>query len=214
METDREGDCEGQSKLTVQFGWQITLPVIRSPTHPPLPEQSLRCVWSICWTYLHQRNTWILTFFHWSQNSQYNLGDKSHYLWSALQPTHPCQIKAWDVSGLSAGPTSINVTPGLWHLSTSLQSKQSHYLWSALQPTHPCQNKAWNVSACLSAGPTSINVTPGLWRFSTGVSVCVTGLAGALVAWVFINTVLVAVGIILAFVDICTSPHYQVSTMS
>ena len=64
METDREGDCEGQSKLTVQFGWQITLPVIRSPTHPPLPEQSLRCVWSICWTYLHQCNTWTLTSFH------------------------------------------------------------------------------------------------------------------------------------------------------
>ena len=141
-----------------------------------------------------------------------------NYLWSPLQPTHPFQNKAWDVSGLSGLYLHHRNTWTLksFHCSQTSQynlGDKSHYLWSSLQPTHPFQNKAWDVSG-LSAGPTSINVTPGLWRFPTGVSVCVTGLAGAIVAWVLIIAVLVAVGIILAFVDICTSPHYQVSTMS
>ena len=119
-----EGEIDGDGQRgwlwgTVQTHSTIWVNYLWSPLQPTHPFQNKAWdVSGLSGLYLHHRNTWTLKSFHCSQTSQYNLGDKSHYLWSALQPTHPFQNKAWDVSGLSAGPTSIIVTPGLWSLST------------------------------------------------------------------------------------------------
>ena len=60
----------------------------------------------------------------------------------------------------------------------------------------------------LSVPTLAVHVTPGRRRLPRAVSVCVAILAGALVTRVFINTVLVAIRIIHAFIDICTPLHH------